>query len=65
MLSAFFLSEEGTTQPKGGDLLVMSTYALSTVPKLDGLATQVWFADNAATTESLGRSRQYANTFKS
>jgi len=42
------LSEEGTTQ---GDPLVMAMYALSPVPlinKLEGLATQVWFADDTA-----------------
>ena len=47
------LSEEGTTQ---GDPLAMAMYALSTVPlirKLDGLATQVWFADDAAAAGSL------------
>jgi len=41
------LSEGGTTQ---GDPLAMAMYALSTVPlinKLEGLATQVWFADDA------------------
>ena len=47
------LSEEGTTQ---GDPLAMVMYAFSTVPlirKLDGLATQVWLADDAAAAGSL------------
>ena len=47
------LSEEGTTQ---GDPLAMAMYALSTVPLIqtfDGLATQVWFADDAAAAGSL------------
>ena len=47
------LSEEGTTQ--GGPLAV-AKYALSTVPlinKLKSLATQVWFADDAAPAGSL------------
>ena len=42
------LSEEGTTQ---GDPLAMAMYALSTVPlinRLEGLAAQVWFADDDA-----------------
>ena len=42
------LSEEGTTQ---GDPLAMAMYALSTVPlinRLEGLAAQMWFADDAA-----------------
>jgi len=44
----YILSEEGTTK---GDPLAMAMYALSTVPlinKLEGLATQVWFTDDAA-----------------
>jgi len=48
MVSVFCLHEEGTTQ---GDPLAMAMYVLSTVPlinKLEGLATQVWFADDAA-----------------
>ena len=43
------LSKEGTTQ---GDPLAMAMSALSTVAlinKLEGLATQVWLADDAAT----------------
>ena len=49
------LSEEGTTQD---DPLAMAMYryARSTVPsirKLDGLSTQVWFADDAAASGSL------------
>ena len=47
------LYEERTTQ---GDPFAMTIYALSAVPliqKLDGLATQVWFADDAAAARSL------------
>ena len=47
------LSEEWTTQ---GHFLAMAMYALSTVPlinKLEGLAAQVWFTDDAATAGSL------------
>ena len=47
------LSEEGTTQ---GDPLAVAKYVLSTVPlinKLEGLATQVWFSDDAAPAGSL------------
>jgi len=42
------LSEEGTTQD---DPLAISMYVLSTIPliqTLEGKATQVWFADDAA-----------------
>ena len=47
------LSKEGTTQ---GDPLARAMCALSTVPlinKLESLATQVWFADDAAAAGSL------------
>ena len=46
--SEHILSEEGTTQ---GDPLAIAMYALSTVPlinRLEGLAAQMWFADDAA-----------------
>jgi len=47
------LSEEGTTQ---SDPLAMSMYAVFTVPpihRLEGIATQAWFADDAAAAGSL------------
>jgi len=47
------LSEDGTTQ---ADPLVMAMYVLMTVlliNKLEALATQVWFADDAAFSGSL------------
>ena len=52
-------SEEGTTQ---GDPLAMAMYALSTVPlinRLEGLATQVWFTDDAAAAGSLVNLRNW------
>ena len=52
-------SEEGTTQ---GDSLAMATFALATVPLIQGVAisgaTQAWFADDAASGGKLPNLRQ-------
>ena len=53
------LSKEGTTQ---GDLLAMAMYAIGTQPlirKLDGIAMQVWYADDSAAGSSLERLRKW------
>ena len=49
------LSKEGTTQ---GDPLAMAMYAIGTQPlirRLDGIAKQVWYADDSAAGSSLER----------
>ena len=52
-------SKEGTTQ---GDPLAMAMYAIGTQPlirRLDGIAKQVWYADDSAAGSSLERLRQW------
>ena len=51
------LSKEGTTQ---GDPLAMAMYAIGTQPlirRLDGIAKQIWYADDSAAGSSLERLR--------
>ena len=53
------LSKEGTTQ---GDPLAMAMYAIGTQPlvcRLDGIAKQVWYADDSAAGSSLERIRRW------
>ena len=53
------LSKEGTTQ---GDPLAMAMYAIGTQPlicRLDGIAKQVWYADDSAAGSSLERLRRW------
>ena len=53
------MSNEGTTQ---GDPLAMGMYAIATIPlitRLNHLAKQVWYADDAAACDSLSRLRQW------
>jgi hypothetical protein len=53
------LSKEGTTQ---GDPLAMAMYAIGTQPlirRLDGIAKQVWYADDSAACSSLERLRRW------
>ena len=55
----YVLSREGTTQ---GDPLAMGMYALGILPlirKLDHLAKQVWFADDATTGGKLKQLREW------
>ena len=53
------LSKEGTTQ---GDPLAMAMYAIGTQPlihRLDGIAKQVWYADDSAAGSKLVRLRRW------
>ena len=53
------LSQEGTTQ---GDPLAMAMYGLATIPlirRLDGLCTQVWYADDSAAIGKLAQLREW------
>ena len=53
------LSQEGTTQ---GDPLAMAMYGLATIPlirRLDGLCTQVWYADDSAAAGRLAQLREW------
>ena len=53
------LSKEGTTQ---GDPLAMAMYAIGTQPlvrRLDGIAKQVWYADDSAAGSRLERLRRW------
>ena len=53
------LSKEGTTQ---GDPLAMAMYAIGTQPlirRLEGIAKQVWYADDSAAGSSLERMREW------
>ena len=53
------LSKEGTTQ---GDPLAMAMYAIGTQPlihKLDGIARQVWYADDSAAGSTLKNLRRW------
>ena len=53
------LSKEGTTQ---GDPLAMAMYAIGTQPlicRLDGIAKQVWYADDSAACSNLERLRRW------
>ena len=53
------LSREGTTQ---GDPLAMAMYAIGTQPlvrRLDGIADQVWYADDSAAGSSLEKVRKW------
>ena len=53
------LSKEGTTQ---GDPLAMAMYAIGTQPlirRLDGIAKQIWYADDSAAGSSLERLRRW------
>ena len=53
------LSKEGTTQ---GDPLAMAMYAIVTQPlirRLDGIAKQLWYADDSAAGSSLERLNSY------
>ena len=53
------LSKEGTTQ---GDPLAMAMYAIGTQPliqRLNGIAKQVWYADDSAAGSSLGKLREW------
>ncbi len=55
------LSKEGTTQ---GDPLAMAMYAIGTYPlirKLDGIANQVWYADDSAAGSSLENIKKWWN----
>ena len=52
-------AKEGTTQ---GDPLAMAMYAIGTQPlvrRLDGIARQVWYADDSAAGSSLERLRRW------
>ena len=52
-------SKEGTTQ---GDPLAMAMYAIGTQPlirRLDGIAKQVWYADDSAAGSSIKRLREW------
>ena len=58
------LSKEGTTQ---GDSLAMAMYAIGTQPlirRLDGIAKQVWYADDSAAGSSLERLRRWWDLLK-
>ena len=58
------LSKEGTTQ---GDPLAMAMYAIGTQPlirRLDGIAKQVWYADDSAAGSSLERLRRWWDLLK-
>ena len=53
------LSQEGTIQ---GDPLAMAMYGLATLPlirRLDGLCTQVWYADDSAAIGKLAQLREW------
>ena len=58
------LSKEGTTE---GDPLAMAMYAIGTQPlirRLDGIAKQVWYADDSAAGSSLERLRRWWDLLK-
>ncbi len=58
------LSKEGTTQ---GDPLAMAMYAIGTQPltrRLDGMAKQVWYADDSAAGSSLERLKRWWDLLK-
>ena len=58
------LSKEGTTQ---GDPLAMAMYAIGTQPlirRLDGIAKQVWYADDSAAGSSIERLRRWWDLLK-
>ena len=58
------LSKEGTTQ---GDPLAMAMYAIGTQPlihRLDGIAKQVWYADDSAAGSTLERLRRWWDLLK-
>ena len=58
------LSREGTTQ---GDPLAMAMYAIGTKPlihRLNGIARQVWYADDSAAGSSLERLREWWDLLK-
>ena len=58
------LSKEGTTQ---GDPLAMAMYAIGTqslIRRLDGVAKQVWYADDSAAGSSLERLRRWWDLLK-
>ena len=55
----YILSKEGTRQ---GDPLAMAMYAIGTQPlirKLDGIAKQVWYADDSVAVSSLERLKRW------
>ena len=62
------LSKEGTTQ---GDPLAMAMYAIGTKPLMNGIAKQVWYADDSGVSSWIGHGEYqpmvgyYPNSLKS